>query len=69
MKTLWDAWLQRFDALAGRERRLIGVALLGGIVLLKNDQRMLIPYYAWDNREPGAMTVWMREYPVCLLTD
>ena len=34
MKTLWDAWLQRFDALAGRERRLIGVALLGGIVLL-----------------------------------
>ena len=34
MRTLWDAWLQRFDALAGRERRLIGVALLGGIVLL-----------------------------------
>ena len=23
-----------------------------------------IPYYAWDNREPGAMTVWMRE-PLC----
>ena len=35
--------------------------MLGGIVLLKNDQRTLIPYYAWDNREPGAMTVWMRE--------
>jgi DUF1680 family protein len=23
-----------------------------------------IPYYAWDNREPGAMSVWLRE-PVC----
>lgn len=34
MKTVWNGWLQRFDALAGRERRLIGVALLGGIVVL-----------------------------------
>ena len=23
-----------------------------------------IPYYAWDNRAPGAMSVWMRE-PLC----
>lgn len=37
--------------------------ILGGIVKLKNRSRTLIPYYAWDNREPGAMTVWLRENP------
>ncbi|WP_309119553.1 hypothetical protein [Paenibacillus sp.] len=21
----------------------------------------LVPYYAWDNREPGFMRVWMKE--------
>lgn len=35
--------------------------ILDGIVLLKNRTRVLIPYYAWDNREAGAMTVWMKE--------
>lgn len=38
--------------------------ILSGIVMLKNRDRTLIPYYAWDNRAPGAMTVWMREKPV-----
>ena len=33
MKTVWTGWLQRFDTLAGRERRLIGVAVLGGMLL------------------------------------
>ena len=23
-----------------------------------------IPYYAWDNREAGSMTVWLRDQPV-----
>ena len=22
-----------------------------------------IPYYAWDNRQPGEMRVWIRERP------
>jgi DUF1680 family protein len=40
--------------------------LLGGIVVLKcknADGRELtaVPYYAWDNREMGAMTVWVRQ--------
>jgi hypothetical protein len=62
-----------------------GSNLLGGIVTLAADARMLaaddwdgklyratppiekpaaltaIPYYAWNNREPGMMTVWMTE--------
>ncbi|MDR2754791.1 MAG: glycoside hydrolase family 127 protein, partial [Planctomycetaceae bacterium] len=40
--------------------------LLGGIVVLKcknADGRELtaIPYYAWDHRQPGAMSVWVRQ--------
>ena len=37
--------------------------MLGGIVYIdaKTDSGTLrfIPYYAWDNREPGAMEVWV----------
>ncbi len=35
--------------------------LLGGVVTLEGEGIKLIPYYAWDNREPGAMVVWMKE--------
>jgi len=40
--------------------------LLGGIVVLSGQDSHgrpcnLIPYYAWDNRNPGFMQVWMRE--------
>jgi DUF1680 family protein len=40
--------------------------LLGGIVVLKcknadGQELTAIPYYAWDNREMGAMTVWVRQ--------
>ncbi|MEK5463413.1 beta-L-arabinofuranosidase domain-containing protein [Paenibacillus sp. FSL P2-0136] len=40
--------------------------LLGGVTVLQSrdaDGRPLrfIPYYAWDNREPGFMQVWVRE--------
>lgn len=36
--------------------------LLGGVVTVKGDDgTMLVPYCTWDNRTPGAMTVWMKE--------
>ncbi|MFB9274132.1 glycoside hydrolase family 127 protein [Cohnella cellulosilytica] len=40
--------------------------LLGGVVTLqgkdgKGRPCRFIPYYAWDNREPGFMQVWIRE--------
>jgi len=40
--------------------------LLGGVTVLSGcgeDGReyRLVPYYAWDNREPGYMQVWLRE--------
>ena len=35
--------------------------LLGGVVTLEGEGIKLIPYYAWDNRKPGAMVVWMKE--------
>jgi len=44
--------------------------LLGGVVVLRgkglrSDGRAVefsaIPYYAWDNREPGEMLIWIRE--------
>ena len=34
MNALWQAWAARFDALQKRERVLVAVALIGGIVLL-----------------------------------
>jgi hypothetical protein len=37
--------------------------LLGGVVVIKSEAHPLtaVPYYAWDNRAPGAMQVWLRE--------
>ncbi|MBN2023264.1 MAG: glycoside hydrolase family 127 protein [Pirellulales bacterium] len=40
--------------------------LLGGVVVLKGADvpgRTIaaVPYYAWDNREPGPMAVWVRQ--------
>ena len=38
--------------------------LLGGVVAVtahqKGDDLKFIPYYAWDNREPGRMEVWVK---------
>jgi hypothetical protein len=47
--------------------------LLGGVTVLQcsavaDGQRPVtltaVPYYAWANREKGAMTVWVDEAPV-----
>jgi len=40
--------------------------LLGGVTVLSGcgedgQEYHLVPYYAWDNREPGYMQVWLRE--------
>jgi hypothetical protein len=40
--------------------------LLGGVTVLTGRETggkpcILIPYYAWDNREQGFMQVWLRE--------
>ena len=35
--------------------------LLNGVTTISGDGVRLVPYYAWDNREPGAMAVWMKE--------
>jgi len=35
--------------------------LLGGVVTISGGGVRLVPYYAWDNREAGAMCVWMKE--------
>ena len=38
-------------------------ALLGGVATIKaqngKDNFTLIPYYSWDNRQPGRMKVWI----------
>ncbi len=48
------------DASAGFEARY-EKDLLGGVTAITGGGLKLIPYYAWDNREPGAMAVWMKE--------
>lgn len=35
--------------------------LLGGVYALQVGGARLVPYYAWDNREAGAMVVWIKE--------
>jgi DUF1680 family protein len=35
--------------------------LLGGVTVIKAGDITLVPYYAWDNREPGEMAVWLAE--------
>ncbi len=35
--------------------------LLGGVNILKGEELMLIPYYAWANRKVGKMNVWFNE--------
>jgi DUF1680 family protein len=35
--------------------------LLGGIGVLKGQGIMLIPYYAWANREVGMMNAWFNQ--------
>ena len=35
--------------------------LLGGVVTLRGKGFRAIPYYAWANRGPGPMKVWLRK--------
>jgi len=35
--------------------------LLGGVTVIKSPALTAIPYYAWDNRSPGEMVVWIVE--------
>src|SRR6185437_10055001 len=35
--------------------------LLGGITVITGKSLTAIPYYAWDNRTPGEMAVWLNE--------
>jgi hypothetical protein len=35
--------------------------LLGGVTVIKAGSLAAVPYYAWDNREPGEMAVWIPE--------
>jgi DUF1680 family protein len=35
--------------------------VLGGVMMIKGKSLTAIPYYAWDNRDPGAMAVWISE--------
>ena len=37
--------------------------LLGGVNVLQGEELMLIPYYAWANREVGKMNVWFKQKP------
>jgi hypothetical protein len=43
--------------------------LLGGVTVIREVPRhprrgiIAVPYYAWDNREPGWMQVWLKETP------
>ncbi|CAI6074355.1 glycoside hydrolase family 127 protein [Cohnella sp. JJ-181] len=53
---------------SARERLLVEHRqdLLGGVTALRGkdgrgDPCRFVPYYAWDNREPGYMQVWIRE--------
>jgi DUF1680 family protein len=40
---------------------LDGVTIIKGLGETKDEQFVAVPYYAWDNREPGEMEVWLRE--------
>ena len=38
--------------------------LLGGVVVLQTGSMKAIPYYAWANRGPAKMKVWLKEVPL-----
>lgn len=44
-----------------QEGLLNGVNLIKGIDSRSGKKFTLVPYYVWDNRNPGAMDVWMNE--------
>jgi DUF1680 family protein len=35
--------------------------LLGGVYKIRVGETLLVPYYSWNNRGPGAMAVWLLE--------
>lgn len=35
--------------------------LLGGVTVIRASERTAVPYYAWNNREPGQMRVWVTD--------
>jgi len=48
--------------LLGEEASLVPTSqpeLLGGVVALRAPEFTAIPYYAWANRGPGPMKVWL----------
>lgn len=47
-----------------RNDLLGGVAVIRGTTPEANIRFQAIPYYAWDNRSPGWMTVWLEEMNV-----
>lgn len=50
-----------------RPKLLSGVTVLNGKALIDGQRSIAltaVPYYAWCNREKGAMTVWINEVPV-----
>lgn len=53
-----QVWQCRSDMTFSREHQ---ADLLGGVTVLKSDTGLLtaVPYYVWNNREPGRMQVWM----------
>jgi len=46
------------DAVLHAEHR---AELLGGVIVLRGAGLQAVPYYAWANREQGAMSVWIDE--------
>ena len=54
-------------ALRGTAQRLVSDAEAGGALYSTVPPRSVpapitaVPYYAWDNRTPGEMQVWLRE--------
>jgi DUF1680 family protein len=35
--------------------------LLGGVTVIRAGSLTAVPYYAWNNREPGQMRVWVTD--------
>lgn len=45
------------------EAKMAAKKLDGSVMLSKNDKLTLIPYFLWNNRGPGEMTVWLATDP------
>ena len=56
---------ERVQYITGHEKDLLGEQARGGITAIQavgeHMHLKFVPYYVWDNREPGRMAVWVRE--------